>query len=287
EEFKKIIVFLKGFEPADRVKLAKLTAVLLSQAFLPANVLLSAIQDHLVKDSLALDFLVQVLKTWVDEKDSTTVWNQLRKGSVDSKLLEFLPPNKRSSENIVQTFQNNGLSQLVVFQKAKETEAKKYELQKQIGNMINKNTPIKEVIEFVKDVKRKNGLDEAESAVLVWKTLMSLVEWNKKEELLADQALKHLRTYSPLVAAFTTSAKAELSLIIKIQEYCYDNMNFLKAFQKIIALFYKADVLSEDAILKWYREAHLPKGKSIFLPEMKVFVEWLESAEEESGAEEE
>ncbi len=40
------------------------------------------------------------------------------------------------------------------------------------------------------------------------------------------------------------------------------------------------DVLSEDVILKWHKEAHLAKGKSVFLEQTKKFVEWLENAEE-------
>lgn len=41
-----------------------------------------------------------------------------------------------------------------------------------------------------------------------------------------------------------------------------------------------ADVLSEEAILKWYKAAHGAKGKSVFLEQMKTFVEWLQNAEE-------
>lgn len=41
-----------------------------------------------------------------------------------------------------------------------------------------------------------------------------------------------------------------------------------------------ADVLSEEAILKWYSDAHLTKGKSVFLEQMKKFVDWLKNAEE-------
>ena len=41
-----------------------------------------------------------------------------------------------------------------------------------------------------------------------------------------------------------------------------------------------ADVLSEEAILKWYTDAHVAKGKSVFLEQMKKFVEWLKNAEE-------
>jgi len=74
----------------------------------------------------------------------------------------------------------------------------------------------------------------------VWSTVMSQVEWNKKEELVAEQALKHLKQYTPLFEAFTTAARSELALMLKIQEFCYGNMNFMKVFQKIILLFYKS-----------------------------------------------
>lgn len=44
-----------------------------------------------------------------------------------------------------------------------------------------------------------------------------------------------------------------------------------------------AEVLSEEPILKWYKDAHLAKGKSVFLEQMKKFVEWLKNAEEGNG----
>lgn len=109
---------------------------------------------------------------------------------------------------------------------------------------------------------------------------MSVIEWNKKEDLLQDQALRHLRQYTVLFAAFATNFKSELTLLNRIQEYCYDNMAFLKTFNKIVLLMYKTDIVSEDAILKWYKESHSPRGWSVFMDQMKKFVEWLEKAEE-------
>ncbi len=106
---------------------------------------------------------------------------------------------------------------------------------------------------------------------------------------------------------FSTRGQSELVLLLKIQEYCYDNIHFMKSFSKIVVLFYKgthvshlisvfminyrqgkiwcvshstADVLSEETILKWYKDAHAAKGKSVFLEQMKKFVEWLQNAEE-------
>lgn len=70
---------------------------------------------------------------------------------------------------------------------------------------------------------------------------MSAVEWNKKEELVAEQALKHLRQYAPLLAAFAESPRSELALLVRVQEFCYENMNFMKVFQKVVLLFYKSN----------------------------------------------
>ena len=70
---------------------------------------------------------------------------------------------------------------------------------------------------------------------------MNAVEWNKKEELVADQALKHLKQYASLLASVTTGGRSQLALIVRMQEFCYDNMNFLKVFSRIVVLFYKGE----------------------------------------------
>ncbi|TRZ01789.1 hypothetical protein DNTS_017770 [Danionella cerebrum] len=143
------------------------------------------------------------------------------------------------------------------------------------------------IVGYVREEMRKTSISEQTMIGIVWTSVMSSVEWNKKEELVTEQAIKHLKLYSPLLKSFTSQGLSELTLLLKIQEYCYDNIHFMKAFQKIVVLLYKADVLSEEAILKWYTEAHMAKGKSVFLEQMKKFVEWLKNAEEESESEEE
>ena len=42
-----------------------------------------------------------------------------------------------------------------------------------------------------------------------------------------------------LLQALATNGRAQLNLIIKMQEYCYDNTNLMKSFHKIVLLFYK------------------------------------------------
>merc|ERR1712141_978523 len=108
---------------------------------------------------------------------------------------------------------------------------------------------------------------------------MTAMDCNKREDLLQDQALKHLKNYIALFSAFTSSAKSEMVLCNKVQEYCYDNQNFLKCFNK-------TEVLSEEVILKWYKDGHIPKGWTVFMEQMKKFIDWLEQAESEESSEE-
>lgn len=87
EEFKKVLMFLKGFSAENRQKLARVLAVLIAGGQVSASVLQSALQDHLVKDGLALQCLLDVLQTWLDERDPSTLWAVLRKAGFDSRLM--------------------------------------------------------------------------------------------------------------------------------------------------------------------------------------------------------
>lgn len=287
DEMKKVLIFIKGFSELERIKLARMTALWISNGSVPPSVLLVLINEHLVKDNLALDFLLEIFVTWKQEKGLSSLMAALKKGGIESRLMEFVPQNKRTEENFRAVFEEKGLLDIVKLHKAQASQEAKRDLQQQLEEQLSEYRPIKEIIADIKEMAAKNGIPEHETITLVWTTVMSQVEWNKKEELVAEQALKHLKQYTPLFEAFTTTARSELALMLKVQEYCYGNMNFMKVFQKIILLFYKTDVLSEGVILKWYKEGHSVKGKMMFLDQMKKFVEWLQNAEEESESGEE
>lgn len=40
---------------------------------------------------------------------------------------------------------------------------------------------------------KKNNISEQNMIGLIWSSVMSSVEWNKKEELVTEQAIKHLK----------------------------------------------------------------------------------------------
>uniref|UniRef100_A0A8C3SJB5 eIF5-mimic protein 1 n=1 Tax=Chelydra serpentina TaxID=8475 RepID=A0A8C3SJB5_CHESE len=94
-----------------------------------------------------------------------------------------------------------------------------------------------------------------------------------------DAGLKELSDFLRVQQSLGTRKELQKELQERLSQEC-PVKEVERAFQKIVVLFYKADVLSEEAILKWYKEAHLAKGKSVFLDQMKKFVEWLQNAEE-------
>ena len=243
EEFKKITKFLKGFAPDDREKLAKLTGFLIadSDSGLNASILSSVLLDQIVKDGCASDFLVTVLKTWFKEKngDASAIWGGVKKAGLDQKIMEFYPVNKRNPEVLEAAFVAAGLNQLLDFQKASLGDRAKKELQNEVSKMVKESASTKAILTVVNEAMTRHRMPESEVVVLLWNTLMNAVEWNKREELVADQAIKHLKGYTTVLSAYTKSLKSEMALIHRVQEFCYDNMNFLKVFGKIITLFYK------------------------------------------------
>uniref|UniRef100_A0A8C5ALR8 Basic leucine zipper and W2 domain-containing protein 1-A n=1 Tax=Gadus morhua TaxID=8049 RepID=A0A8C5ALR8_GADMO len=287
EEIKKLLLFLKGFTESERNKLAMLTGILLANGNISAHILSSLFNENLVKEGVSAAFAVKLFKSWLNERDIGSVAGSLRKVGMDNRLMELFPANKRSCEHFSKYFSDAGLKELSDFARNQESIGARKELQKEVQELMSQGEPIKDIIVYSKEEMKKNSISEQTMISMLWSCIMSSVEWNKKEELVTEQAIRHLKQYSLLLKAFTSQGLSELTLLLKIQEYCYDNIHFMKTFQKIVVLLYKADVLNEESILKWYNEEHLAKGKGMFLEQMKKFVEWLKSAEEESESEEE
>lgn len=280
-----LLLFLKAFSESEQTKLAMLTGILLANNTLPPPIISSLFTESVVKEGISALFAVKMFKSWIAEKDANSVTSSLRKSNLDKRLLELFPASKQNADHFCKYFTDAGLKELSDFLRVQQSLGTRKELQKELQERLSQNCPIKEMVMYVKEEMKRNELQEPVVIGLLWTCLMNAVEWNKKEELVTEQALKHLKHYGPLLAVFSTQGQSELVLLHKIQDYCYDNIHFMKSFSKIVVLFYKADVLGEEAILKWYREAHSAKGKSVFLEQMRKFVEWLLNAEEESESE--
>lgn len=113
EEMKKVLVFIKGFSETERIKLARMTALWIANNSVQPQVLtvlinvsifwklkvddvslwyinrlfLSSLvlQEHLVKDGIALEFLIEVFVTWKQEKGLTSLMTSLKKSGLEKR----------------------------------------------------------------------------------------------------------------------------------------------------------------------------------------------------------
>ncbi|ENN70701.1 protein krasavietz [Dendroctonus ponderosae] len=284
DEIKKILMFVKYFKETDRKKLAAMLALWISNGSVPFAAVLVLNNSHLIKDHLALDFLINIFKYWQTERGTNSLISAVRKANLEQHFSTFIPDTKQSQVYFRNAFQDNGLDEILKLYEDQHQQVAKKELQTLLGDALSENKPQREIIAELKEIALKDNIQEHETVCIIWTTVMDIPEWSKKEELVTDQAVRHIKQYTVLFSAFAQGARAELSLVLKVQEYCYSNMTFMRAFQKIIMLFYKTDVISEQTILKWYRQDYSVKGKMMFVDQMKQFVEWLQNAEEESDS---
>jgi len=289
EEMRKILVYLKGFTEEERTRLAQITALWLASGQIPATIIPVLIQDHQVKDGMALEFLMELLGILKQEKGSAAVTTVIKKSGAENRLMEFFPATsqQQTEENFAKAFQSRDLAEVVNFRKQVSATNVRNDLNRTLTDAIAEEKSEKEIVAELKEFVTKTGISEQEVAVQIWQCVMNAEEWSKKEDLLQDQVIRHLKNHVALLGSFTSQFKSELQLLNKIQEYCYDHMSFMKSFNKIVLFLYKTDVLSEDSILKWYKETHSSRGWSVFMDQIKKFVEWLEQAEEEESDDEE
>eukprot|EP01137_Pigoraptor_chileana_P015921 Opistho-2@5530 len=94
ENLAKILRFLRSFSAEENARLAGATALSISSGLASATVLSSLISDHLLRDGVALKFVTQVFKVWIAKASLDNLGITLRKAGMDSRLLEFFPPEQ-------------------------------------------------------------------------------------------------------------------------------------------------------------------------------------------------
>ena len=87
ESMVKILKFLKGFKPEERARLAIFTGLILAEGLVAGTILSSLLNEHLVKEGVALAFITKCFEAWLTERDIVVVGQVLRKAKMDFKLL--------------------------------------------------------------------------------------------------------------------------------------------------------------------------------------------------------
>jgi len=74
------------------------------------------INEYMVKDNLALDFIMEVCVTFKQEKGISNLIATLKKACLDNRLVEFFPFNRRTPDMIRSLFEEKGLGEIITFQ---------------------------------------------------------------------------------------------------------------------------------------------------------------------------
>jgi len=288
EEIRKIMMVMRVcLDEEERELLGSATAHLLIEGIIPPTLLSALTQDHLVKDEVSAAFATSLFRTWLEERDMASLTSTLKKASLDPTLQEIYPAHKRSLDQIESYFQDKGMNELVDHVKAQRKNANRKNFISRIKRYINEEEcNMTEMSEFFKDAVEQGKVTGPYALQIVFSAIANSGEW-AGQETISDAFYRELKQYIPLFTEIVKTPKMQGELINKIQEFCYDNINFMATFNKIIFILYNGNVVEEDAIIKWYYTTHSQKGKREFLSQMEKMVTWLENAEEEESDEEE
>jgi len=255
---------------------------LMSMSMISAKPLMGMVIESIVESGLARSFITTFFKAFLKVSSIQQIGGILRKGGLDQKLDVFFPQNERTVENIVSHLTAaGGLEDLVTWFMGQQTAEVKKQLHFDVRGMIKNEVAQDAIIEKVRAVQVENRIPESQIIKILWSAMMEAIEWNKKAELMVEQACRHIHSHLKLLARWSRSDRAQIVLLVAMQEYSFVNQNLIKSFKRIVLLFYKAEVVGEDAIEAWYTTDHSQKGKSAFLAEMEEMVQWLNSAEVE------
>jgi hypothetical protein len=282
EHCEKVLKFLKAFTELQRSMLAKFVSQLMVTGILSSKPLASLFLDTLAKDGLSEEFMFNIFRSWLKVSSINSLATSFRKGGIDQKLDMIYPINKRSQEHLLQRVKEAGdLGDILTWLNSQRSSAIKRDLQEQLTEALRNDQRQSELIALAKQLMSVSALKEHDVVTIVWTAVMDSVDWNKKADLVAEQALRQVNTCVPLLTAFTTTERAQKMLLVKIQNYFYENQTLLKVFMKVILLLYHHSVLDETPILEWYDKDHSSKGRSVFLEQMAEMVQWLKTAETE------
>lgn len=166
---------------------------------------------------------------------------------------------------------------------AKKTEEFKKEIAQTIERSMNENHTVYTAALEVTGLRMSSNGSYTDVREVMVPIIMDHIDRQN-----SVQSLKTVLTkWAPLVGKMTHTPEDQLHVLQVLQKYCASDEHLSKLFLGALQIFYNADILEEDAILRWYN-TDLSKSSPA---EEKVrekankFIEWLEEAEEESEEE--
>lgn len=213
----------------------------------------------------------------------TSLTSTLKKATLDPSLQDIFPPPKRNLDHIQNYFEEQGINELVQHVKSQRVHNNRKAFVSKIKMFVNdEDFNSVELINYMKEAIDQGKVTAPHALQHLFATIANSGDWAGSDNI-PDDFYKEIKRYFNPFKAIVKSEKLQIEFINKIQEFCYDNIDFIKSFQKIIFLLYQGNVVEEDAIIQWYKHLHSSKGKTQFISQMEKMVHWLENAEEEES----
>ncbi|KAI7860612.1 armadillo-type protein [Circinella umbellata] len=286
DTLKHVLQFINKWQSAETSKLAMATGYIITSQLTSVSVLKVLLKDYLVKDGASLEFATNVFRTILSEQSIDQFGKMLISSGMDSKLIDLFPPNKREEDCLARHFEAEDMKQLVGFHQKNLKDSVKGEFLVKLKDMMSEESKSTEVVTYVKQIMKENGLDEPEVIQIVWLSVIGTVDLiNARPDQVEIQALRAIKAWATVLEAFTSSPKTEVVLLQRVQITCYEDAKLTKFFRQIVQVLYQHDVLSDNAIIFWADKAHKPQGKTVFLKQMEPFVKWLRENEDSSEEE--
>lgn len=290
----KILSCLAVFEDTPRSRLAVAVASMLERQMLSPSVLKSLSSQSAIASGIALDFMTAIITSYLGQSNQSVdkLMVLLKSAGIDTgTMVNMMPSGSRSADALSEHFAVLGLDKLVEQNERRVKTDKIRTLREGIVERSG-NVPMEELLEFVSITRTETGLSEKEVVHAVWSGVTSSVNMSRKTQQNRNELLMSTQKYAPLLEVVCESGGLQIELIQQVQAYVSADMELLKisVFSEVINLLYQKDVLSEEAVLRWFRRGmRLEKGSAassdIVRDQVKPFVKWLETAEEESEEE--
>ncbi|KAK1862606.1 hypothetical protein I4F81_005174 [Pyropia yezoensis] len=293
----KLLICLSTFGDVERDRFAFAVGLMLSRNMISPSVLNQLKTNKTaVESGHALAFMIRLITCYLEAPLMTVdkLMGSLKSANIDTgTMVDLMPTGDRSADALSQHFRELGLGKLVEQNERRIKQAKVTDAVAAVCARVRAGVPGAETYAWVAGHAKDVGLSEAEVVGAVWGGIVDSVDLSRKQQQNRTSLLGAFSASAGLLNAACKNGQAELELLSRIQTFVSADMEFLKlaVFRDIVTLLYRKDVLSEDAIQRWYsRGSTLNKGSAassnIIRMQMQPFVKWLETAEEESSEEE-
>lgn len=291
----KILSCLAVFKEKPRSNLAIAVASMLERQMLSPSVLKSLSSQSAISSGIALDFMTAIITSYLNQNNQSVdkLMVLLKSAGIDTgTMVNMMPSGSRSADALSEHFKRLGLDKLVEQNERRVKTDNIRTLRDGIAARLG-SVPNHELRQFVDSTRQQTALTEAETVHASWSGIVSSVNMSRKTQQNRTALLIATQKGAPLLEHVCKSGTMQIELIQRVQAYISADMELLKipVFCDVVHLLYQKDVLSEEAILRWFnRGTRLEKGSAassnIIREQMIPFVKWLETADEESSDEE-